>query len=739
MSEPVQGQKIQRINFHELLLLIVAITVLGIGLYKLQAFSPALGSDSLIFYWPIGKALTETENLSQVISLLFSKYMGEDHLWPLLNGFAYFVYQFGTAPVPAVKMLGVILVSLTVLMMATSVYWLWRDWLKVGVFVVCLSSNVALIGDNVIAPMHALGIALCAGSFCMFCYALKQASKNGMYIAVFILTLATFASETTFIAIPLMLVLINFLPKKGEALCSRTIQLQLSFGMLLSCIPYMVSHYIVFETFLPGSRIDSVPYYSGPGTESLSGFLNHFPVGEETITRAVVLGKTAFMLWSNWFFGLLRVAYDHGGTTLFLVVGFVSILLGLSIRMRVLSRYGIVLAAGLLISYCGIIYTARYGAGIWMFPGLIANLIFADILTNTIRRLDIGWQLNGKRVVQVVAPFLMIPVFAMANSFANPWSIYKKDFLGKERELEAAYIALNEPIKKLILIRMPDSRPTHYSANQFWMGNQMFHGKDALVWFKDQNEMFFKDAYVESYFNYSGMAFKDLAGPITKLASKSVAVIVETNNLVARLYGQGMGRKIFRAGVIEGRQARSFDIYLPDLAKKYRVMPEIEFILQYEEADPDAREVLFNGASVEFASIGSKVKFTTKNYDSDNILEVKTSDRQNRLIYIEGQAMKFDEIETDNKLGLEFVRISAPDEPWRLFIKPNEPKGGNDWHISSTISIGDHKLPKPLSMLLGETGPVRLDVVSLEPYNEERFRYSQVIQGQSYTELELKR
>jgi hypothetical protein len=729
----------QGIKLHEMLLIIMSVVVLGIGVLKLQAFSPPLGSDALIIHWPMGKALTEAEDLSQVISLLFSKYMGEDLIWPLHNGLAYFVYQFGSAPVSAVKMLSIILVTLTIFMMATSVFWLWRDWLKVGVFVVCLSSNIALIGDNVIAPTHLFGIFLCTCSFCMFCYALRRGSKKGIYVSVIMLISATLASVSSFIAIPLMLVLINFLPKKGEALCSRTIQLRLSFVMLLSCIPYMASHYIVFETFLPGSRIDGVAHYSGPGTESLSGFLNHFPVGEAAITRTVVLGKTAFMLLSNWFFGLFRAAYDHGGTMLSLVVGFVSVLLGLSIRMRVVSRYGIVLAVGLLISCCGIIYTARFGAGIWMFPGMIANLIFADILTNSIRRLDIGWQLNRKRVVQVVAPFLMIPVFAVANSFANPWSIYKNDFRGKERELEAAYIALNEPIKKLILIRMPDSRPTHYSPFQFWMGNQMFHGKDALVWFKDQNEMFFKDAYVESYFNYSGMAFKDLARPITKLVSKSVAVIVETNNLVARLYGQGMGRKIFRAGVIEGRQARSFDIYFPDLAKKYHVMPEIEFILQYEEADPDVREVLFNGASIEFASIGSKVKFTTKNYDNDNILEVKTSDRQNRLIYIEGQAVKFDEIETDNKLGLEFVRISAPDEPWRIFIKPDEPKGGNDWYISSTISIGDHKLPKPLSMLLGETGLVRLRVVSLEPHNGERFQYSQVIQGQSYTELELKR
>ena len=50
-SYPNQG-----IELHETLLIIMSVVVLGSGLLKLQAFSPALGSDALIVHRPMGKA-----------------------------------------------------------------------------------------------------------------------------------------------------------------------------------------------------------------------------------------------------------------------------------------------------------------------------------------------------------------------------------------------------------------------------------------------------------------------------------------------------------------------------------------------------------------------------------------------------------------------------------------------------------------------------------------------------------
>jgi len=701
--------------------LIVTLSTLAINLLTLNGYQSSLGTDTFVLLWPIGRALGNSGSLFEVFEILISGYMGEDHLFPVLNIFAYIIFEEGRDPVLAIRVFALTVYIFTILGMGLAVYVLWRDLSRLTIFLALVACNITLFSDNVIGPHHSIGILIATWSFCFLCLFLNTKNNWFLFLSTLLLVLSTMASETSFILIPFYLVLIKFLRVDGTASLNSTRKIWASFLVCATTVPYFLTHYIIYGTLLPRSRHGAVEFIHGPATDVMLDLLSNFALNDYMAQNLVYSTKLIISLFSIWVFGIFRTAYDAGMVQFVVIIVLITCFVLVIHRWRIYSHTGAVLVISLFSMIAAIVYTARYGHGLWMFAGLILNIAIADVLAVCYLRISKNKILRLTNQHGYFSSILLVPLLLSVNSYTDPHANLEKVYGKKQQEEYAGYRAINQSNDKLVVIRLPDATPTMYSPMQFWMGNKMYHGEPALVYFKKWNEMGFRNMYIETHYNLHSRPFEYFREGVTKLSAHNVAVVLQDNNMYTRIFGPGNKGKIFRSGVFgQGRKQR-FNIYLPNLDQTFEKYEELEIRLLFENKDPIIESISYGGKKVLFKQNNNTLYFRTKDYRLSNTLILETKNFGTRVIEIEGQLNSFVErYGIDSKSNGGFVLRSGV-EPWRYAVTATgRRKEMKEWDIWGTLSAGFVQNIVPLATYLDNANVFYVDYSSYNRNREHR-------------------
>jgi hypothetical protein len=731
--------QIWRFGYHSTI--VVILVLLTINLFNLNIFTPSLGTDPLVLLWPVGQQLANSNEFSNFLKILFSGSMGEDHIFAIKNIFAYLIYSDERDLLLTVRIYSITVFLFTLLGMCISCYVLWRDWTRLTILLTLLAANISLFSENVIGPSAAGGILIATWSFCFLCIFLKHQKPMFLYMSTLTLMLAILATETSFILIPLFLILVASLYTHNGDTSKYWGMAKSGLTIVMATLPYFLIHYKIFGTIMPASRIGVIRQasYDGIGTEFILRILNSVEMSELMELRIVYFLKMLVMLLSSWFFGIFRTAFEYGLIQFFGLMALVTSFMIVVIKYRSYSYTGAILLVALGAMTSLIFYTTRYGAGLWMFAGLIANMCLADVLATLYSSISKRIHPGLEKKHGYLASLFLIPMLLSINSYAKPHDRLEQHFVRKSNQDYAGYRAIGGPNNKLVIIRLPDGDHTLYHPIQFWMGNKMYHGEPALVYFEKSNEMLFRDMFVETHYNPSNQEFDYFREAATSLSSQGPAVLLRDSNTYTRIYGHGSGGKLFRSGMFRGIGTQPIRIYLPDLSQRFHNYSDLTVRLLFDRKAPKVKSISYGGRETSFTTFGSEIIFQSNDYRQSNILRVDIGPSDVRLLEIEGWFKTFSEKE---KLSTELMsgfQLRSDTEPWRYWIVPDTNNTVPGWNVVGTLSTGINQNIKLLAQSLGDNDPFQINYISFDQNREKRETGSRKIETNTMRDILITR
>jgi hypothetical protein len=691
------------------IVLLVMLVFLVINILELSGFSIPLGTDGLIKYWPVGESLHNSTNVSDFLKMLTSGVMGEDKFSPVSKILGYVLYAPDRDPVTFIQGFAILTFLLTFLGMALSVYLIWTDWVRVIIFVALVSFNFSLIGDNLIAPLHSPGICIATWSFFLFCHYLKRQKILSFVLSMLLLMTSMVTSESSFLLIPLFITvtLLFDWPNRRKIRLQKKIWIGVITVLMIT--PYLIFHYQLYGTLLPGTRVGQMQLFDGPATILVGKLFGIMNFSEPLTLKLTYASKMLVMLFSNWFYGLLRAASDASFFEFFVVSTLGAVFVVVVLRRQLYSPAGKAFMIALVLMIGAVIYTWRYGVGIWMFVGLIANIVLADILAVVF--LKFSERIHCGSIIRQIylIPIIFIPPLILINFYVSPYTNtkFEREYKTKGKEELAGYRAINEANSKLLVVRLPDAEPIDYHAIQFWMGNKMFHGQPALVYFEKWHEMLFNNMYVETHYNNEDKPYDYYREALTALSSKDVAVVLQGKDAYTRIFGRGSGNKLFRTSIFDSSSPQKIAILLPDLDQRYKMYSGLEISLSFSGSEPQVVRIAYGDENIEFGKRGGEIIFRVDDYSQPNWLEIIVEpDPGDYSLIIEGNMISYEEHDKEDRREQYSIVLKSETEPWRYVLSSgnvDNGRAGIDWEIVGTVSTGRTEVIEPLIAHLEDT------------------------------------
>jgi hypothetical protein len=443
------------LNEHTFSLLIV-VFVLNIFynlFYGYNSFIP-YGFDEVITIWPIGIQL-DRANFFDWFDLLFSRFLSEDHLFPVTNFFTFFI----------VKLDGNIIDNL---------YWISRVCYLIILFLsIVLVKNLGFKTPSIICfilvfinsgPINSGLLSfnfnfnlVCIFSLLTLIFYLKSQNslsniRRNYFLTLMFAFLGTFTSENFYVIYPIILFLIiyNFKYRFDNLFFALVF-----FGILV--FKFLVSfHYL--GVFLPSSRLNV------PG------------VGIIFNSISVVI-----KVFNNILFGIPLYFFETKNIFSILILLFFFIKLVLFVATKNYKQ-DLILLFSFLITLPFIGFTGRFHPGLWTFVEILGIAIVSKIFLN-------------QKGLSPYLLFLCAGLF-LVGRYVDPFSKLKS-FNSESYEISnLAYSLIDVNSQKLLLFDLSTaSMPIHPIA--FWLGSEIYNKKQGLSFNKKEKSIHMYDMDIE--------------------------------------------------------------------------------------------------------------------------------------------------------------------------------------------------------------------------------------------------
>ena len=655
---------------------ILVITVFLTFFYYLVdafAFSMPHGYDEIITAWPIGRALSES-TLQDFPRTLMASFLGEDHLFPVTNFVSYLIYSSKFDPISTISIATKVIYVAWLAVTAILVNLLYSNKLKTVVAVGFLLANQALIfynatfniSFNLVIFFSVLGI------YFVTKYILTRNSKFLIYTYLVVL-LGTFSFENFFATYSVIMLFasykIYFLNETNRN--KFWIVSKIAFVLCIALLPYLVLHYDQYGTIIPGSRLE----ITGDGN----------PLKNSLLVGARIL--------NDWFYGIPKYSFSNYSSALLAIFPISIFIFIIRHKIDLFSNQNtnaLMFSSILTLPIC--MFTGRYFPGLWTFVGIIFVIAFSDIIVRTMGKL---LRTDSGRAGWLTALILSLLFF---NLKAQPFQHRSNDYRNVNESSIVAFKLIDYGSKQLTLVRLPGAEELSHPI-AFWIGNQIYHKRPGLSYFKDYNILRMSDMFIESYKNSENKMFSFFEGFLNKRTHNGL-ILFKTRNVFFTFDGGKSNSVIFRASSLPNSPSDFYEIYLPQFVSTVSTKNKLTIELELGQTISNLDKLIYGGKRVlNFNVDGNKVIFYTDDYSSPNRISIVSNS-------------------TDKFISLKTIEISSPINT----RKPSTSKGPENTSfpsVSANLTPCSFELKSPfvdVYMTMGPTGTLSLD--TLHPISE---------------------
>ena len=553
----------------------------------------AYGFDEILMHWPIGAILSEA-NIQNFTRILIASFFLEDHLYPIGNLVSYLIYSSEHDPI---KTMSITTKSLYMLWMFASIYFLkllYEDRTKIILAIGLIISNQALLYHNSTHLIVNNLVVLFSILTILFIAKYISTKKNKFLIFAYLfMILGTFSFEMFFASYSLILLfsvykiyLINN-SKKHKLL----MLIKISLAIAMALIPYLVLHYIQFGTILPSSRLEIIS-------------------DGDIVKNSLVVGA---QIINDIFYGIPKHVFLNFSQAMWLFIPLVIFVY--FIRKKIVlfgdqNSNALIFASFFTIPVC--MYTGRYWPGMWAFIGIMLLIAFASIIVETLKRFSLNHTKNNFILSLLILIFLSFNLMYPPHKKLTEHTEYIK------LTSLAGYEVLNSATNKITIVRLPDAKYLGHPI-AFWAGNEIYNGNSGLSYFKDQNIMHIRNAYIETYKNPENKDFSFYEDFFNQNSSDSTILFKNRNSFFA-FDNHKSKNTIFRASTFPSTaNDKVYDIYFPDFIKKITSGTKLKIELTLNDEVLNLQNIFYSGKAVtDFELDGNKVAFITDDQTTPN-------------------------------------------------------------------------------------------------------------------------
>lgn len=416
-------------------------------------FKIPYGNDEIITIWPIGTELVNSKILDWP-SILFSRFLSEDHLFPVTNFFTYFIC----------KLNGDIIENL---------YWIARFcYVLILILSILLIKNIGFTYSNIIiftiiflnaGPLN-FGILsynfnfnlVCILSLLTLIFYIKPQKQINIFLFFLFSFLGTFTSENFYIIYPIILIIFIF--QKIKNVHSRSWVVLIFFLAILG-LKFLVSLHFI-GTIMPASRLQLL----GGGV-----FIN-------------ILG-VLYQLFNSITFGISHFFLELGKIWFFLSLLLFSFYVFLYVKKNKEKKdFKLIYLFLAIVPFIG--YTGRFHPGMWTFVELIGIAIISKIIL---------FSFDFKKYPNYLLLFICL---FFINQIIEPyWKL--KSFLNTSNEnSNLAYTLIKKGSERIVLYNLTDGSPTIHPI-VFWLGSKIYNKQQGLIYKKNERSFHMYDIDME--------------------------------------------------------------------------------------------------------------------------------------------------------------------------------------------------------------------------------------------------
>ncbi len=467
-----------------ILLFLILTTNLGYNLFFRYNYSIPYGFDEIITIWPVGQELIKSK-LIDWPNILFSRFLSEDHLFPVTNFFTYLICKLNGDIIENLywisRLCYIIILALSVIIIQNIGFSKSNIIYFIIIFLNAGPVNFAILSYNFNFNL------VCILSLLTIIFYLKPQKTINTLLFLFFCFLGTFTSENFYIIYPTVLFI--FFIQKNQKNNSRSLFVIVAFLAILVFKFWLSFKYL--GVVMPSSRLN----LSGNGV-----FFNALSV--------------VFKLFNDIFFGLplYFVQTKKIWSLIILILFFLSVFVYIRNykKNKELILFYLILV---ILPFIG--YTGRFHPGMWTFLELIGIFIIALIFSKIIN--------NDKTHLFYFLTFIGLFII---NLIIDPYSELKNFYNQSFDSSKMAYNLIEENNEKLLLYNLADTTPMHPIA--FWIGSKIYHRKQGLTFKKDEGSIHMYDINIESI----KIDNKDSNSKIYVSPQKNTTTLVKTNNSI---------------------------------------------------------------------------------------------------------------------------------------------------------------------------------------------------------------
>ena len=628
-------QYLLKTNLTRLCYIAIIITCIANLTYASRFLVP-LGDDGNIYMWPAGYWITNLP-WHQIPNFLGASFLGEDHLGPLIYLLGYVLYKLPLNPEIAMNLAAKVLfvgIVISTFAVASS---LWGSYSKTLVLFAFVIPNTAMTWRVIVFNGNANYSALAVyATLYFYLQYLKTPRLWGALIFSVAFLAMTFTFELAFVGLPLFAAL-TLIQVESSTINSKLRLLVINGVWLITLfLPYLVTHYTIYGTILPKSRL-GVLAQGNPISLALRGI---------------------FATWSEWLFDIPKVmlqlffgeqrwqtemATSNLGLPAFIsqTIGLVAVIvlaiatafiLKHLVRKWLVSWSGRLLWLALAIQHLLMAYTGRFEDGIWIIAGLTFWLAVTDLVFNA---LTSGGQTIGVALERKVsiASFGILSAGILLGFIVQPFDQAQNRYLNNYLSTMAAYRAIGEDTNQITLVRLrPSTEWFHPSA--FWIGHNIFWKHPGLWYYNQESTTYPRNMAIQTYTNSSPKAFQEILVHRKRTPQNSEVLLFEDQNLFFRLFLDSENPQMLRVIPITPGNPQTLAIYLP-YEMPYRGAPKrVRYTLTFDQPLVGPQKILFNGSLTEDWDFveNNKLQFLSDSLDRS---EIQISASNARLIQVD--------------------------------------------------------------------------------------------------------
>jgi hypothetical protein len=467
-----------------ILLFLILTANLGYNLFFRYNYSIPYGFDEIITIWPVGQELIKSK-LIDWPNILFSRFLSEDHLFPVTNFFTYFICKLNGDIIENLywisRLCYIIILALSIIIIQNIGFSKSNIIYFIIIFLNAGPVNFAILSYNFNFNL------VCILSLLTIIFYLKpQKTRNTLLFLIFCF-LGTFTSENFYIIYPTVLFI--FFIQKNQKNNSRSLFVIVTFLAILVFKFWLSFKYL--GVVMPSSRLN----LSGYGV-----FFNALSV--------------VFKLFNDIYFGLPLYFVQTKKIWALIILILFSLSVFVYIR-KYNKKKELILFYLILVILPFIGYTGRFHPGMWTFLELIGIFISALIFSKIIN--------YDKTNLFYFLTFIGLFII---NLIIDPYSELKRFYNQSFDSSKMAYNLIEENNEKLLLYNLADTTPMHPIA--FWIGSKIYHKKQGLTFKKDEGSIHMFDINIESI----KIDKNDTNSKIYVSPQKNTTTLVKTNNSI---------------------------------------------------------------------------------------------------------------------------------------------------------------------------------------------------------------